>query len=444
MSATGTDKLKRLLIQNLMDDFNDSDQYYYIGIGRSRDWNDSDTAPTPKNSVRDARNAALDLQSIKIVGDASFVVPRNNWTSGVVYSGWDDDTEDYPAQKYYVMTSSNQVYLCVQGGRDATGTPVASTVEPSGTSTSHFRTADGYTWKFLYSVSTSKSAKFLTSGYIPIQVIETPDSDNIFEVEQHNVRKNAVGGQIGSIAVTSGGSGYSSVPSVSIVGNGTGATATAYVSGGAVTKIEVDSDGHGSGYDYANVVISGGGGSGASARAIIGHQNGFGYNPLVDLKATSLMFNVKPDGTEGGNFIVGQNFRQVVLLKNPKTSSDSDFTNNSGSTLKKITFSSITNDFSPDKTFVGGTSGTKGFVDFYEDSSGGEYLLYHQDETTGFGSFTIGETITESDGVGEGVIATDSDGDVNPTGFDVLYIDNRGKIERSSNQTEDIKAIISL
>ena len=34
------------------------------------------------------------------------------------------------------------------------------------------------------------------------------------------------------------------------------------------------------------------------------------------------MFNSKPDGTESGDFIVDQDFRQVGLLKNPKVDSD--------------------------------------------------------------------------------------------------------------------------
>ena len=71
-----------------------------------------------------------------------------------------------------------------------------------------------------------------------------------------------------AIAVTNGGSGYTSAPSVTIdaPASGTTATASATVSNGAVTAIAVD-DG-GSGYTSApSVAISGGGGSGATASA---------------------------------------------------------------------------------------------------------------------------------------------------------------------------------
>lgn len=77
------------------------------------------------------------------------------------------------------------------------------------------------------------------------------------------------GGRLQSIAVTAGGSGYTSAPTVTISGGGgSGALATATVSGGAVTKISVLYKGFG--YTSApTVTISGGGGSGATATGAV-------------------------------------------------------------------------------------------------------------------------------------------------------------------------------
>ncbi|EMI2430556.1 right-handed parallel beta-helix repeat-containing protein [Klebsiella oxytoca] len=77
------------------------------------------------------------------------------------------------------------------------------------------------------------------------------------------------GGRLQSIAVTAGGSGYTSAPTVEIAGGGgTGALATATVSGGSVTKISVLYKGFG--YTSApTVTISGGGGSGATAAGTV-------------------------------------------------------------------------------------------------------------------------------------------------------------------------------
>jgi hypothetical protein len=53
------------------------------------------------------------------------------------------------------------------------------------------------------------------------------------------------GGPVTSIALTSGGSGYTLTPVVTISGNGSGASAVATMSGGAVTGITITSDGDG-------------------------------------------------------------------------------------------------------------------------------------------------------------------------------------------------------
>jgi type IV pilus assembly protein PilY1 len=73
-----------------------------------------------------------------------------------------------------------------------------------------------------------------------------------------------------SIMLTSGGSGYTVAPTVTISGgNGSGATATATVVGGVVTAVTLTSPG--TGYTTVpTVTFSGGGGSGAAATATVG------------------------------------------------------------------------------------------------------------------------------------------------------------------------------
>lgn len=63
------------------------------------------------------------------------------------------------------------------------------------------------------------------------------------------------GGGVASIAVATGGSGYTTAPPVRIDGDGSGAKATATVVGGEVTAIAVDEAG--SGYTTATVVVGG-------------------------------------------------------------------------------------------------------------------------------------------------------------------------------------------
>jgi len=78
---------------------------------------------------------------------------------------------------------------------------------------------------------------------------------------------DTVGSKVDDIAVSAGGSGYTSAPTVTFTGGGgSGATATATVAGGVVTSIAVTAGG--SGYTSAPTIgFTGGAGSGATATA---------------------------------------------------------------------------------------------------------------------------------------------------------------------------------
>jgi hypothetical protein len=77
---------------------------------------------------------------------------------------------------------------------------------------------------------------------------------------------------INSINITNGGSSYQTAPTVTISGDGSGATAIAYVSGGKVYKVDIINKGID--YTKATISFSGGGGLGATATAQL--ENNFG------------------------------------------------------------------------------------------------------------------------------------------------------------------------
>lgn len=107
------------------------------------------------------------------------------------------------------------------------------------------------------------------------EITSVPSADAITAVNQVRWRGWSKG--IKAIAVTTGGSGYTSAPQVTITSaNGTGATATATISGGVVTGITLDRDPSGKlfflsgNYTAApTIAITGGGGNGATATATI-------------------------------------------------------------------------------------------------------------------------------------------------------------------------------
>lgn len=99
-------------------------------------------------------------------------------------------------------------------------------------------------------------------------VIDLADTRMTFRTNSINNQKNetitstnASGSVItgtSGITIVSGGSGYTSAPTVEITGTGTGATATATLTGGVVTSVNVTNGGSGY-YGTAKVIFTGGG-----------------------------------------------------------------------------------------------------------------------------------------------------------------------------------------
>lgn len=455
MSAIITERIKKLMIQNLYDDITDSANNYYIAIGRSQDWDSADVAPTPIPTEREIRNFRLSAQSAKQVTDYSFIVPRFNWSTGTTYYGYDDNTTGHPLNTYYVITDDQAVYICLRQAKNTAGTAVPSTVKPTGILTTPFITADGYVWKFLYTVGTTYANRFLAANYMPVRLQTLTDSNSLaVEIEQETIQNAAVAGQIVNIQLTTGGSGYTSAPTVTIVGDGTGARATATISGGSVTKITLaESNGtivQGSGYNFAEIKLTGGSGTGVTSRVVLGPKNGLGKDPRDDLRATAIMFNTKPDGTEGGTFVVNNDFRQLALVKNPELSDSAAlFTAAAGNMLRRLKFATISTVFSADHTLLGATSGAKGYVNKFDSDE----VWYHQTEDTGFIQFSEGEVVSETDGAGTGtLLSVGADSDtrafiapaIDPHSGEILYIENRSAVQRTVGQVEDIKIIVQL
>ena len=109
------------------------------------------------------------------------------------------------------------------------------------------------------------------------------------------------------------------------------------------------------------------------------------------------MFNAKPTGDENGDFVVGNDFRQVSSIEE-RTEYDSSglFTGETGFGLKKLVLTSVNDAFVDDLIIEGGTSGAKAYIDDV-DSNG---VFIHQSEYTGFKSFQASETISINEGGG--------------------------------------------
>lgn len=455
MTAILSDKFKFILAEKLFDEVtNASDSHeYYIGIGKSDAYGDPDTPVDPLRTLVEERELRNNLQSVKKVAATSFVASRYNWTSGSIYNSFNDAQVGVAAQPYYVLTDANEVYICLQQGKNAAGTTNTSTVKPNFTTagvseTQAFETADGYRWKLLYSISATKATDFLSSSFIPVEKTTIDSaSANAFQLQQLNIQNLSTPKQIIGTTLVSGGSGYTSAPTVSINGNGSGAAATATISGGQVVKVEMNNESAalGSGYDYASIAFSGGGGAGADFNPIITSDIGIGNDPRKDLKSSSIMLNTKPNGTESGTFIVDQDFRQIGVFRDLEIFDSSGvFSATSGLALRFMKFGQTVT-FAKDDVIRGPAiadgSRPQAHVVDVQDS----IVYYTQNDETGFTAFTDGTLIDDRDGSEQATVdSANRYSIVDQYSGDVLYIENRNRVVRSTSQTEDIKVVITV
>lgn len=189
---------------------NDASSVYYVVLANNKEWENEPTPILPPDNEQylhyEAHRRFIGGKKVTSE-DASHVTIRYNWESGTVYSMYRDTDIDMFERPFYVMTNELNVYKCLYNNKGS-----ASTVQPTGYSTSSFTTSDGYTWKYMYSVSLGDANKFMTPNHIPVKTIANTTGDSSAESDrQLAVQNAAVNGAIEVIETVSVGSGYKQV-----------------------------------------------------------------------------------------------------------------------------------------------------------------------------------------------------------------------------------------
>jgi hypothetical protein len=210
-----------------------------------------------------------------------------------------------------------------------------------------------------------------------------------------------------------------------------------------VSKIDVVN----AGVDYttANITIFGSG-TGATARAILPPKFGHGYNPAVELGASSAMILSRigeVDATENNVIPVDIFFRQYGLLVNPyKYNEDNSMTENDAidviSQTTDLTLLSFSN-FTIGEMVYQGNVNDPSFVGYvvYQDTNVVKLNnTYKQPQT---GSLLIGAESGSRNPVVDIKLP-----DLEPYAGDVLFARNILKIQRSIAQAEEVKLVFQF
>lgn len=402
----------------------------YFFIGGSTAFPLESFPPAPGSSYANTNYEPWrDMFALKRISGSSVshAIKRYNWTLGTVYSQYDDKLTDFENDVFYVMTENYNVYKCLFNNNGA-----SSTSQPSGTSTTAVTYADGYVWKFMYSVSTGDALKFVTSAYLPVKTLTSDDGSS-----QWSVQNAAINGSIDVIKLTSGGANYIATPTVTISGDGSGANAIAIMSGNTVSAIQMVT--RGSNYTTAQVSFSGGSPtSAATATPIISPIGGHGSDPTYELNGRFIVLNARLDGNEGGLFNTSNDFRKIGLVRDPLIFSGAErsYASEVRQTYR-YTLTAETGNFTQDETVVSG-SNTASVIQW---DSTNKYLYTTLPSYQGFANTT---TVTgQSSGVSATIVGV-STPTLKPYSGDIIYLENRIAILRSDDQVEDVKLILQF
>jgi hypothetical protein len=461
---------------------------YYLAIGRpqgfvtstrgdSRTDNEgTDTAPlTPADSVQEEFYTFDDLLAAKKIAssDVSYVIPRRNWTTSTIYdyyrhdygnrvtgttttqSSYSGATGLYDAT-FYVMSSAYNVYKCLDNNSNA-----ASTTEPTGTSTSVLTTADGYKWKYMYTLSATQQTNFLSTDFMAVSTNAT-------------VSAAAVDGAVRIVKIKSTGSGGTTgtFTGIAIRGDGSSGTVSVTVSGGVITAVTVTNVG--SGYTFAyirnsDIVTAGATGlTGAELDVIIEPKGGHGFDAVKELGGFYVMLNTNFEGTESsntGDFTVTNDFRKICLIRDPFSSgSAASATTLRGTKAIRFAASPAPGTFQVDEEINQATTGAVGkvvewdatnrilhyiqtrFNDEGVDSNGNLTAFSGANVVTGQTSSATGTPSSTGSETADNITFTSgySASEIDADKGDIIYIENRSPITRASDQTENVKLIIEF
>jgi len=515
MPAIITDNLKIRTCTNFIDSVENGNYYCFIGLSNYSDyfsdWNSNTPDPVDNlNYLNEHRNTILGVKKIT-TSDTIRVIPKVQWTSGLKYDMYRHDYSRYNLtpitnstrlydSRFYVINRDYRVYICINNGAAPSNQNkgVISINEPVHTSESPETENDGYTWKYLYTISASDALKIDSTNYISVPNNWTTATQQE-NSEIYRIREAAENGKIETILVED--SQPYLIPSTSniindipILGDGSGGLASVtFNEQGNPIKVTVTNGG--SGYSFATLdldsVVSAQG-TKAVFNVIIPPAGGHGKNVYAELGTNRVLIYSRIENTiTNPDFIEGNQFARVGIIKDiTQFGSTTAFTATTGTGVYGILVDGTSASTEPEDSVItqSQTNSTASLVsavsigsstvikytkpiEYYIDTYSSENITKTFDRylTGGVGLTTTSKysysnfdaSAITINGNNYNVVSfsgaqlgdtflgqTFSEGlanpDINTKSGEIVYVDNRVSVSRQSQQREDIKIIIEF
>jgi hypothetical protein len=272
MASIITNKLRKSIAQSIYEDILSRRNNYYYFFGNPANGVNLETTPLSTREYEGKVRRNMVAANRLYANDVAFVVPRFNWSSGQVYDKVSslETGVIHPVNgpKFYVYDDQNyRVYKCIDNNYGA-----ASTVRPTSTSAYNVTTADGYVWRYMYTIPAGMRNKFLTADYLPV-----------FNSLQSRYYSD---GGLNELVIVKSGSGYAQATTwIEVVGDGTGAVLEPVIYNGQLGDVIVRNPGR----DYTKatlIVRSSASGQGAEVVADLNVGDLDSDQALVELLST--------------------------------------------------------------------------------------------------------------------------------------------------------------
>jgi hypothetical protein len=380
--------------------------------------------------------------------DLSAVIPRIDWISGNTYTAYEDYLENFifdsngvQTNPFYARNSFDQIFKCLYS--PGTGSTVEPRLSPGQTDPSKPLPVgvDGYKWIYVTTIDKGLKQKFFDLNWIPLGL-----GNNI----PNTLASPAGYGSIDVINITNSGNNFvndvsGTTTTITIEGDGTGASAYAIVAANQISQIIVTDAGYD--YTFATVTVSaaaGYSGSGATANAVISPIGGHGYDPLSELGCNHIMLSGQFNGTEGGVLPANSTIRQVGVLVSPIENTGNVAANTIYNTSDIVSVSFGTTDYQIGEVIYQSTDGT--FTNSYYtaivsnfDAGNNVVSLINIVGTPAVGSVLVGQSSGASR-----IMLTYNQSILNVGSGYMMYYENRQPVARSINDNQQVRLLLKF